>query len=151
MSYKTLLPDFMSPVIIKIIERGKPVINDLTPIYRATKNKDALDLIDFKCQREENRGDPNDPGDYACSVNLGEKGKSNLASKLDTLRGLAKHHPYVAQGLVKSNSGLIEIDKDNHVYWWIFEEEKPLIPDNFKHYMDVKSFIAEKEEKNDYK
>lgn len=151
MDYKSLLPDFMSPVIEQIIKRGNPVSKDLTPIYRATKNKDELEQKDFKSQIEDERGDSTKPGNYSCSVNYEENGRINLASKLDTIRGLAKNNPYVAIGLMKVGSGLIEIDDNNHVNWWIFQGEKGEIPKYFKHYKDVKSFIEEKEEKNEYK
>ncbi|RSD27615.1 hypothetical protein [Mesobacillus subterraneus] len=151
MNYKQLLPEFMFPVLDEIINRGEPISPNLTPIYRATKKKYTLGVNDFKCQIEEDRGKTFDAGEFACSVNFDEDGKNNLASKLESIKGLRKNNPFVARGFLRSNSGLIEIDGDNHVNWWIFKNEKSSIPNDFQHYLDVKSFIEEKEVNNEYK
>lgn len=138
-------------IVSEVIEIGSEIETDLEPVYRATKNEVNLCMKDFNCQIENEIGNKKNVGNYACSVNLGELGKENLAALLDSLEGLRVHNPYVAVGKLKTDTGLIQRDSKDHINWWIFRDSRNVIHSDFNHYMSVKEFIEEREEDHDFK
>lgn len=146
----SLFPAFFQEDIVEKIRSDSKVKfvveENMEPVYRGTTKK-ILSEEDFLSHQELGDNPENSYTKYACSVFYGEKGLKVYLKKCKAYPKMQRDYPYIANGLLRSNSGWIRIGKKSkHVNWWIFDNHKSSVHTDFSHFIDVQSGLSEKEE-----